>query len=680
VERIWGILPALLLLLTGAMPFVLGDESPAPEPGFVLALGNRGTLQVMDDGSFSLRDGAPLLVNSSHWSIRISDILIAPGTDAYRSALAVPLHRSGDNLTMVFYERGVLTETAYEADGPSAILTVTTVNRGPEDVNVTFRCALGLLGMGLATCQTGFLPNETALSPGADSQLSGYAADAEIFSCVLPDAPEAVKVVETSKTVLDPGWEVAVNGSRFLTADPGMAIFWPRQTLAPGGFCRVRLLLSAGPAEPVAVPQNDLRIEGLGVSPAAAHQHEPRSVAFGVGNGGPAADLQATVLFELENVTFSMMFCPLWVGWNQTLWTEVQWAPASVGNYTVVLILPLFNDRAPADNLRTENATVEIEPFQFVMKFSTSETNSSYKTYPGARFKVQMFIRNTGTAADAYNISTSGVPYGWGANLTNGNLSVEPGRMAYFWLTVQPAYRAANGTYPFRISGRSATTGERQTLVETVEIGPPPPSGNTYTPPGYQVLLPSTGNNTPPVAIRPYAVPDTSGAGWFAQGDRSRLAFSALGVLGILLAVAVLGAAVYQASRSHTISVLRRIIKRALYGLATGDEYRLVIFETYKRMCAHLEKLGYTREDHVTPTEFARALKLALPLDIKSIRMLTRLFEEARYSDHDLSNADRRAAIECLEYIDSDLNGLTTFVEEEAPLSRLKRRMGMGEA
>ncbi len=679
MERVWRALPALLLLAGIALP-PAGAEGQADEPGFALPLEDRGSLQVMDDGSFSLRDGAVLTGNTSHWSVRISDRVLAPGTDAYRSALVAPLHRAGDTLTMVFYENGVLTEVAYQAAGMSAVLTVTTVNRWLDAVNVTYRCALGLLGMEAGTCETGILQNETALPLGEHSQLSGYIAGAERFSCVMPESPEAAMVVASPRAALESEWHVGVNGSRPLTDDKGVAIFWPQRTLSPGAYCRVRLLLSAGPARPVAFPQNDLRIEGLEVSPGVAHRGEGRRVVFAVRNGGPAADFQATVLFQLEGVPFSMMFTPVDVEWNRTLWTEMRWAPASVGNYTVVLVLPLFNDRSPEDNLRAEAASVVVDPYEFVMRFSTGEVTSSYKTYAGARFKVQLYILNTGLGPDAYNISFKGVPAGWDVLLTGGNMSLEPGKIGYFWLSVQPAHTTANGTYAFYIYGRSSGSGEKQSLVETVEIGPPPFIPINYSPPGYQVLVPANGTNPPPVAIRPYPEPDTSGAGWFAQGDRSRLAFSALSVLAVAAAAAVLGVAIYQASRMHTINVLRRIIKRALYGLATGDEYRLVIFDAYKKMCAHMEKVGFTREDHVTPREFSRALKLALPLDTRSIRMLTRLFEEARYSDHELSDADRRAAIESLKYIESELDKLTTFVEEEPRLARLKRRMGMGEA
>jgi len=314
------------------------------------------------------------------------------------------------------------------------------------------------------------------------------------------------------------------------------------------------------------------------------------------------------------------------------------------------------------------------------MSFSTSDVISTYKAYPGARFKVQLYIYNTGFESDAYNVSVLGVPDDWTALLSNNNLSLEPNRIAYIWLTIQPSYTAPNGTYAFNIIGKSTSTFERQSLVEMVEIGPPPPPEASYTPPGYQRLLPGNGSNPPPVAIRPYKPPDVSGAGWFAQGDRSRMAYGALGVLGVAIVVLALAVAVYQASNLHTISVLRKIIKRALYGLVTGDEYRMIIFGAYKKMCAHLEKFGYTREEHVTPREFSRALKLALPLDTRSIKMLTKLFEEARYSDHEMGEEGRQAAIESLRYIESELDKLTSFVEEEGRLSRLRKRIGLGEA
>src|SRR5512137_187092 len=150
----WGLLPALVLLTAGSAMLQIPGEGPGPEPGFSLPLGERGALQVMDDGSFRLLDGETVLAGSSHWSVRVSDQVQAPGTEAYRSALVAPLHRAGDTLTMVFYEDGVLTELAYQAAGATAVLTVTTVNRWVTAVNVTYRCALGILGQKIGTGPT----------------------------------------------------------------------------------------------------------------------------------------------------------------------------------------------------------------------------------------------------------------------------------------------------------------------------------------------------------------------------------------------------------------------------------------------------------------------------------------------------------------------------------------------
>jgi hypothetical protein len=634
----------------------------------------------MDDGSFRLVDGETVLAGISHWSVRVSDRVQAPGTEAYRSALVAPLHRAGDALAMVFYEDGLLTELAFQAAGATAVLTATTVNRRQEAVNVTYRCALELRAMELRTCQTGILTNEAAFSPGGDSQLRGFHGGEERFSCVFPEAPESVRVVSTPEAAVRPEWQVGVNALAPLGADTGVAAFWPETTLGPSESCRVRLLLSAGPAGPVAVSQNDLSVDRLGVIPAVAHGHEGRQVAFSVQNGGPAADTTAAVLFMLEGRPFSMMFSPVHAEWNRTAWTELFWAPSTVGNYTVFVILPLHNDRAPSDNLRTQAAGVTADPFEFSLGFSTGGDESRHKTVPGGGFKVQMFIQNAGTSPDAYEVFLKGVPEGWEARLGNANLSLMPGRLSYLWLSVQPAGSAGNGNYTMQLHARSYGSGEMRRLFVTAEVVPPPPPGENRTRPGNHPLLPANGSNPPPAEVRPYPVLEDSDAGWFAQAGRSKTAFTALAVLGVAAAAAILGAAVYQFSRLHAINVFRRIIKRALYGLATGDELRQVIYEAYRKMCSQLEKLGYTREDHVTPAEFARALRLALPLDTRSMRMLTGLFEEARYSDHRLSEADRRAAIESLRYIESELDKLTTFVEEEPRLARLKRRMGMGRA
>jgi hypothetical protein len=559
------------------------------------------------------------------------------------------------------------------------VLTVTAVNEGNSSVPVALRCALDIGAGELFAGDSGRLLCEAAFQPAAHSQLTGREDSTDIFSCLLPDPPGLVEVASAAGPAVSSEWDYPMDPSVNLSLRPGVLLYWPERALGPHEHFRARVLLTPGPAETIALAQNDLSVRSLSVTPGSDIEQRARRVVLEVGNAGPATDVDATLLFMLEDRPFSIKFLSVHVEWNRTAGSGFDWVPSTAGNYTVWLILPLLDDRDPTDNVLSEKAEVRANPYRYVLKYTTGELTSQYKSYGGSRFRVQLFVFNTGFAGDSYGVSVEGLPECWTAQLSSNYAVLEPNQMAYVWLTVHPDYATPLGTYAFDIIGTSNATHESRSLLMIVVIGPPPPAPTNGLPVNYQNLIPGNGSVAPPSTIRPYASPDISRAGWFAQGDSDRFAFGALSILGVVTAVLILVAAFYQASREHTFNVLRRIIKRALYGLIEGDEYRMIIFDAYRKMCAHLEKFGYTREENVTPREFARALRLALPLDTRSIRMLTRLFEEARYSDHRIGARDREAAIESLRHIELELDKLTTFLEKPSALQRLKRRIGLGE-
>ncbi len=678
--RGWKAFPAILLLLTGFAAAVQATASSGEVPGFELALDGRGQLHVLDDGRFELLDVRSVVGPSSHWTVCVGQDTIAPGTDAFLNSLALPLRERDSSLRMVFGDGGVMVEEAFEAVQATAVLTVTAVNEGNASVMVALRCALDLDAGQLATGDLGAFQCETSFSPGTFTQITGWNGSSEAFSCAMPDPPALVKVASRADAAVGSAWDYPIDASLNLTRRSGILLFWPERALGVGEYLRVRVLLSQGPSETLALSENALTVKMLAVTPLRAIEQAARLVTLEVGNSGPAADVEATVLFMLGDRPFSMRFLPLHVEWNATAVTDFEWLPASAGNYTVSVILPFFDARDPAGNMLTQKAEVLPNPYRFILKFSNGDVTGQYRTYGGTRFKVQIFVFNTGFAADSYTVAIDGLPDCWTAQLSSNHAALDPDRVSFIWLTFHPDSATPLGTYAFNIIATSNATGETRTLLEAVVITAPPPAGTNGTPVNYQNLIPGNGVVPPPGGTRPYAAPDSPNGGWFAEGDRSHTAFAALSILGVITAVMILIVAFYQASREYTFNVLRRIIKRALYGLLTGDEYRMIIFDAYRKMCAHLERYGFTREEHVTPREFARALKLALPLDTRSIRALTRLFEEARYSDHAFGAEDREAAIGSLRYIEQELDKLTTFSERASPFQRLRRRIGFGEA
>lgn len=104
--------------------------------------------------------------------------------------------------------------------------------------------------------------------------------------------------------------------------------------------------------------------------------------------------------------------------------------------------------------------------------------------------------------------------------------------------------------------------------------------------------------------------------------------------------------------RIHLAEELAKRIEAVEYGLATGDALRESIFELYRTFLKMLDRVGLARPATETPAELARALRANLPGALEpSIQTITQLFEEARYSEHALSNEERGRVQESLHQV-----------------------------
>jgi hypothetical protein len=93
---------------------------------------------------------------------------------------------------------------------------------------------------------------------------------------------------------------------------------------------------------------------------------------------------------------------------------------------------------------------------------------------------------------------------------------------------------------------------------------------------------------------------------------------------------------------------------------APDDEVRQAIYKAYERLCSVLADYGYMRREGSTVREFETAVKDALPwVPREQLAELTRLFEEARYSDHQLSSDYVDRARKCLAGIRAALEEVT---------------------
>ena len=96
---------------------------------------------------------------------------------------------------------------------------------------------------------------------------------------------------------------------------------------------------------------------------------------------------------------------------------------------------------------------------------------------------------------------------------------------------------------------------------------------------------------------------------------------------------------------------IQQIARTTIRQLETGDKERDAVISCYKKMCDWLNQKGVKKGSYQTPREFALAVRNYLKIDPQRLYELTRIFEKARYSPHDIDLKDKEAAIELLREI-----------------------------
>lgn len=94
---------------------------------------------------------------------------------------------------------------------------------------------------------------------------------------------------------------------------------------------------------------------------------------------------------------------------------------------------------------------------------------------------------------------------------------------------------------------------------------------------------------------------------------------------------------------------------KAITELHKGEDVRDVIIRNYQKMLIRLEEEGIEQEISFTPRELERITLDRSSLKEETIDEMTRLFEEAKYSDHPLGEKERDRAIENFKRIREEL-------------------------
>jgi hypothetical protein len=85
--------------------------------------------------------------------------------------------------------------------------------------------------------------------------------------------------------------------------------------------------------------------------------------------------------------------------------------------------------------------------------------------------------------------------------------------------------------------------------------------------------------------------------------------------------------------------------ERVLYDITLTDDIREAVFKAYRRFLAVMDAYGYTKGEPATAREFATQVRKAIPVDSDTLNEFTTIFEEARYSNHEMSLSYRDRAL-----------------------------------
>jgi len=99
----------------------------------------------------------------------------------------------------------------------------------------------------------------------------------------------------------------------------------------------------------------------------------------------------------------------------------------------------------------------------------------------------------------------------------------------------------------------------------------------------------------------------------------------------------------------------RQVVKDAVANLRMADRYQETIVRCYKQMCRILSDSGFVIGKSETAREFAAGISNKLCLGSDAVNGLTFLFEEARYSKHEINDEKRALALSKLNSLEQAL-------------------------
>ena len=125
----------------------------------------------------------------------------------------------------------------------------------------------------------------------------------------------------------------------------------------------------------------------------------------------------------------------------------------------------------------------------------------------------------------------------------------------------------------------------------------------------------------------------------------------------LVLTLAIVGTLWYKRAMDRKrIEMLRGILSDTMMQLRAANEYIAVIFNCYKDLVKHFRRYGFMKKVYETTREFESAVRSAFSMvPPEQLDDFLAIFEEARYSDHDIGPTHRDRALQTLQAITASL-------------------------
>ena len=130
-----------------------------------------------------------------------------------------------------------------------------------------------------------------------------------------------------------------------------------------------------------------------------------------------------------------------------------------------------------------------------------------------------------------------------------------------------------------------------------------------------------------------------------------------IAIIIVILGASIAGVMYYQrVVARRQVEALRGILTDTMLQLKAANEYIAIIFDCYKQLVKHFRRHGFMKKVYETTREFESAVRGAfhmIPTD--QLDAFIAIFEEARYSDHDIGPSHRDRAVSTLNEITKSL-------------------------